>query len=94
MLKSRSTFKDAIESPALSLMSRHRLKVAQREFYSRLNSLAGLNDGIEAFRLRRQKELGLSQSVRKIRSWLSGYLKRKQRVFWIAPMQFVRNTLD
>jgi hypothetical protein len=40
MLKSRLTFKDAIESPALSLMSRHRLKVAQREFYSRLNSLA------------------------------------------------------
>jgi hypothetical protein len=34
------TFKDAIESPALSLMSRHRLKVAQPEFYSRLNSLA------------------------------------------------------
>jgi hypothetical protein len=40
MLKSRLTFKDAVESPALSLMSRHRLKVAQREFYSRLNSLA------------------------------------------------------
>jgi Family of unknown function (DUF5338) len=32
--------KDAIEAPALSLMSRHRLKVAQREFYSRLDSLA------------------------------------------------------
>ena len=40
MLKGRLTFKDAIEAPALSLMSRHRLKVAQREFYSRLNSLA------------------------------------------------------
>jgi Transcriptional activator TraM len=31
MLKSRLTFKDAIETPALSLMSRHRLKVARRE---------------------------------------------------------------
>jgi hypothetical protein len=35
MLKSRLTFKEAIESPDHSLMSRHRLKVAQREFYSR-----------------------------------------------------------
>src|ERR1700758_2211704 len=40
MLKSRLTFKEAIESPGYSLMSRHRLKVAQREFYSRLDSLA------------------------------------------------------
>ena len=40
MLKSRLTFKEAIESPDHSLMSRHRLKVAQREFYSRLDSLA------------------------------------------------------
>jgi CobQ/CobB/MinD/ParA nucleotide binding domain len=40
MLKSRLTFKEAIESPDQSLMSRHRLKVAQREFYSRLNCLA------------------------------------------------------
>jgi hypothetical protein len=40
MLKSRLTFRDAIEAPALSLMSRHRLKVAQRDFYSRLDSLA------------------------------------------------------
>ena len=39
MLKSRLTFKDAIEAPSLSLMSRHRLKVAQRDFYSRLDSL-------------------------------------------------------
>jgi hypothetical protein len=39
MLKSRLTFKEAIESPDHSLMSRHRLKVAQREFYSRLDSL-------------------------------------------------------
>jgi hypothetical protein len=36
MLKGRLTFKEAIESPAFSLMSRHRLKVAQRDFYSRL----------------------------------------------------------
>ena len=40
MLKSRLTFKEAIQSPDQSLMSRHRLKVAQWEFYSRLNSLA------------------------------------------------------
>jgi len=40
MLNSRLTFKEAIESPDQSLMSRHRLKVAQREFYSRLDSLA------------------------------------------------------
>ena len=40
MLNSRLTFKEAIESPNQSLMSRHRLKVAQREFYSRLDSLA------------------------------------------------------
>jgi hypothetical protein len=39
MLKSRLTFKEAIESPDQSLMSQHRLKVAQREFYSRLNCL-------------------------------------------------------
>ena len=39
MLKSRLTFKEAIELPDHSLMSRHRLKVAQREFYSRLDSL-------------------------------------------------------
>jgi hypothetical protein len=38
MLKSRLTFKDAIEAPTMSLMSRHRLKVAQRDFYSRLDS--------------------------------------------------------
>ena len=35
MLKSRLTFKEAIASPDQSLMSRHRLKVVQREFYSR-----------------------------------------------------------
>jgi len=40
MLKGRLTFKEAIESPAFSLMSRHRLKVAQRDFYSRLDTLA------------------------------------------------------
>ena len=40
MLKGRLTFKDAIESPALTLMSRHRLTIAQRDFYSRLDSLA------------------------------------------------------
>jgi hypothetical protein len=40
MLNSRLAFKEAIESPDQSLMSRHRLKVAQREFYSRLNCLA------------------------------------------------------
>jgi hypothetical protein len=40
MLKARLTFKDAIESPAFSLMSRHRLKVAQRDFYSRMDALA------------------------------------------------------
>jgi hypothetical protein len=38
MLKGRLTFKEAIESPAFSLMSRHRLKVAQRDFYSRLDT--------------------------------------------------------
>ena len=40
MLKGRLTFKDAIASPALTLMSRHRLKIAQRDFYSRLDTLA------------------------------------------------------
>jgi CobQ/CobB/MinD/ParA nucleotide binding domain len=40
MLKERLTFKEAIESPEFSLMSRHRLKVAQRDFYSRLGGLA------------------------------------------------------
>ena len=39
MFKGRLTFKEAIESPAFSLMSRHRLKVAQRDFYSRLDTL-------------------------------------------------------
>ena len=40
MPKGRLTFKDAIASPALTLMSRHRLKIAQRDFYSRLDTLA------------------------------------------------------
>jgi hypothetical protein len=39
MLNSRLTFKEAIESPDQSLMSRHRLKVAQRELCSRPESL-------------------------------------------------------
>jgi hypothetical protein len=39
MLNSRLTFKEAIQSPDQSLMSRHRLKVAQRELCSRLESL-------------------------------------------------------
>jgi hypothetical protein len=39
MLNSRLTFKEAIELPDQSLMSRHRLKVAQRELRSRLESL-------------------------------------------------------
>jgi CobQ/CobB/MinD/ParA nucleotide binding domain len=40
MLKARLTFKDAIESPTFSLMSRHRLRIAQRDFYSRMDALA------------------------------------------------------
>ena len=43
MLKSRLTFKEAIESPDQSLMSRHRLKVAQREFYSTTGQLGSMN---------------------------------------------------
>jgi hypothetical protein len=39
MLKNRLTFKQAIESPDLTLMSRHRLTVAQRDFYGRLDAL-------------------------------------------------------
>src|ERR1700676_3177350 len=39
MLNFRLTFKEAIESPDQSLMSRHRLKVARRELRSRLESL-------------------------------------------------------
>ena len=60
MLKSRLTFKEAIASPDQTFMSRHRLKVAQREFYSRLDSSGRMNNGIEAFRSQMQKELGLS----------------------------------
>lgn len=40
MLADRLTFKEAIESPAFTLMSRHRLTKAQGEFYARLDSLA------------------------------------------------------
>ena len=40
MLAERLTFKEAIGSPAFTLMSRHRLTKAQSEFYSRLDSLA------------------------------------------------------
>jgi MinD-like ATPase involved in chromosome partitioning or flagellar assembly len=40
MLKKRLTFKEAIESPDLTLMSRHRLSVAQRDVYARLDGLA------------------------------------------------------
>jgi hypothetical protein len=40
MLKARLTFKDAIDSPTFGLMSRHRLRIAQRDFYSRMDALA------------------------------------------------------
>ena len=40
MLADRLTFKEAIGSPAFTLMSRHRLTKAQSEFYSCLDSLA------------------------------------------------------
>jgi len=39
MLKKRLTFKEAIESPEFTLMSRHRLSVAQRDVYARLDGL-------------------------------------------------------
>jgi hypothetical protein len=47
------------------LMSRHRLKVAQREFYSTgvlftTGQLGRMNNGVEGFRSQLQKELGLS----------------------------------
>ncbi len=40
MLKKRLTFGEAIQSPEFTLMSRHRLSVAQRDVYARLDSLA------------------------------------------------------
>ena len=40
MLKKRLTFKEAMESPEFTLMSRHRLSVAQRDVYARLDGLA------------------------------------------------------
>ena len=40
MLKGRLTFREAIESPTMTLMSRHRLTVAQRDFYGRFDALA------------------------------------------------------
>jgi hypothetical protein len=40
MLKKRLTFKEAMESPDFTLMSRHRLGVAQRDIYARLDGLA------------------------------------------------------
>jgi hypothetical protein len=39
MLKKRLTFKEAIESPEFTLMSRHRLSVAQKDVYARLDGL-------------------------------------------------------
>ena len=40
MLKKRLTFKEAMESPDFTLMSRHRLGMAQRDIYARLDGLA------------------------------------------------------
>jgi hypothetical protein len=39
MLKARLTFAEAIASPEFSLMSRHRLTVAQRDFFGRMDAL-------------------------------------------------------
>jgi hypothetical protein len=39
MLKKRLTFKQAVESPDFTLMSRHRLSVAQKDVYARLDGL-------------------------------------------------------
>jgi hypothetical protein len=39
MLKKRLTFNEAIQSPEFTLMSRHRLSVAQRDVYARLDGL-------------------------------------------------------
>ena len=52
----------SIESPDQSLMSRHRLKEAQREFYSRLNGLGGMN--VRKIPFLAQKEL-LEQNAAK-----------------------------
>jgi hypothetical protein len=40
MLKKRLTSGEAIQSPEFTLMSRHRLSVAQRDLYARLDGLA------------------------------------------------------
>ena len=40
MLKKRLTFKEAMESPDFTLMSRHRLRLAQRDVYARLDGIA------------------------------------------------------
>ena len=40
MLKKRLTFGEAIQSPEFTLMSRHRLSMAQRDVYARLDGLA------------------------------------------------------
>ena len=40
MLKKRLTFEEAMESPDFTLMSRHRLRLAQRDVYARLDGIA------------------------------------------------------
>jgi len=60
MLNSRLTFKEAIQSPDHSLMSRHRLKVCATGVLFPTGQLGRMNDGVEAFRSQLQKELGLS----------------------------------
>jgi hypothetical protein len=57
MLKGRLTFKEAIESPAFSLMSRHRLKVAQR---ATRTPCRGMTPSAEKFRQQIQQEVGLT----------------------------------
>jgi hypothetical protein len=40
LTKKRLTFGEAIQSPEFTLMSRHRLSVAQQDAYARLDGLA------------------------------------------------------
>ena len=60
MLKSRLTFAEAIETPALSLISLAPDQSSATGILFPVGQPGGMNDGVEAFRSQLQKDLGLS----------------------------------
>jgi hypothetical protein len=80
MLKGRLTFKEAIDSSAFSLMSRHRLRSRSGTFI-RTGHPRGMTPAVEKFRQRIQKELGLTVGP-----------KDPLLALWVAQQEFLEET--